>query len=85
MISAFTLQQANKCIEEAQRITRSEMPKSKFSFVGLDGEFIYFNVAAKITDTNEDEILNIVAKTRFEPIETTDKLIYVGKFKMKIM
>ena len=84
-IDAHTLGKAMKNIEEAKRIASREMPRSKFALVGIDEKYVYFNVVARLTDVTENEILDIVAKTRFEPLDESRHPIYVGKFRMRIM
>lgn len=84
IIDSRTLDKAMSTIEEAKRIVSVEMPKANFVLKGISDKFIYFNVVCKLHETDEDEMEDIVAKTRFYVINITDSPIYVGEFKMRI-
>lgn len=84
MITAYNFQKSHQVIDEAKGITKSEMPKADFVLVGVDNEYVYFNVVAKLSQTNANEIEDIIAKTRFEPIEISTNRIYKGEFKIRI-
>lgn len=74
IIDSRTLDKAIDTIDEAKRIVGVEMPKAKFVLKGISDKFVYFNVVCKLHETDEEEMEDIVAKTRF----------YVGEFKMRI-
>lgn len=82
MISAYTLAQASKTVEEASRIAKVEMPQATFVFVGIDAEYVYFNLIAK--HITQQQSRDIVQKTRFIPISQACNGIYKGEFQISI-
>lgn len=84
MITAYNFDKAHQVIDEAKRITENEMPAATFVLVGVDNEFVYFNVVAKLSQVTESQIEDICAKTRFIPIGIDQRAIYTGKFKISL-
>ena len=85
MLTAFNFKKAHKAIESIEQQIQSEMPKGNFVLVGIDNEFVYFNVAAKPTEITEQEKRDLEEKTRFCLIAKRDnRLSYNAEFKMSL-
>lgn len=85
MITAYQFGKIQKELARAERVAKEEMPKGQFVFVGVDATYIYFNVVARLSETNDQEIRDIKAKTRFEPLSETTDPHYKGIFRMFVM
>ena len=83
-VEAFYYEKIGKNIDEAKRIAKCEMPNSIFFFKGFDEQFIYFSIACRLRDTNEQQMEDIKAKTRFIIIEENKEIVYSGEFKMQV-
>ena len=85
MIKALRLKQADQALSDAISAASSEMPQATFVFVGLDNDYIYFNVVAKMSKITDSQMRDITEKTSFVPISIQAKGIYKGEFKMTIL
>ena len=68
MISARILAKLPKETATAERVSKEEIPGVVFVFQGADETHIYFRLALRRAIT-ESEATDIVAKTRFYPLE----------------
>lgn len=82
MITAFSFRKAQGAIEAATQIVSVEMPKARFVLVGVDNDYIYFNVVAR--HPSVQEIQNLKEKTGFELVFEDDRLTYKANFKMAL-
>ena len=84
MITAYTFHKAQDTIQEAQRIAANEMPNGTFVFIGLDGDFVYFNVVAKMGQITEQQVIDLQQKTRFYTLAISKSPVFKGQFKILI-
>lgn len=84
MLTAYNYNKALEVIKEVKRILKIEMPRGNFVFVGVDNDYLYFNVVSKLHLTNEQEIKDICQKTRFIPLNVFQHMIYKGEFKISL-
>jgi len=82
MITAYTLKRLAIAQADAESAAAVEMPKGTFVLVGIDAEFVYFNVACKMSQTNAQEIKDLKEKTGFETLSEKTAGVYVGEFRI---
>jgi len=85
MIKAKRLEQAEQALSDARSAASSEMPQAAFVFVGLDNDYVYFNIVAKMSKITASQMRDITEKTSFVPISIKSKGVYKGEFKMTIL
>ena len=88
MITAHTLQLAEKERAEAESTVKQIAPNAHFVFNGIDNENIYFNVVAKADHIANYQIVDLEQKTRFELIKKVDMgiaLVFKSEYKMQLM
>jgi hypothetical protein len=88
MITAESFKKAQVAIEEAKSITKGIMPTAQCVFIGADNKYVYFNVVAKMSGINTNQMADITQKTRFQVImeDCSDysDLLYHVSFKMTL-
>lgn len=82
MITAFNFRKAQGAIEVATQVVSVEVPQARFVLVGVDNDYIYFNVVARYL--SDGEIRGIKEKTGFEIISEADGMIYKVECRMAL-
>lgn len=84
-LTAYSFNKAGEAVRSAEQQAKSEMPNSTFVLTGLNNKEIFFNVVCKMSQTNQKEIRDLGAKTRFlRGFEQTGGEVYVGQFSMDL-
>lgn len=92
MITAANFIKAQQVEASARLVAAQEMPNSHFVLVGVDNDFVYFDIVCKMSQTTPEQIRDIVEKTQFQVVLDTisnihnqDKpVIYQTRFKVRI-
>ncbi len=82
MITAFNFRKAQEAIKNATQVVSVEVPQARFVLVGVDNDYIYFNVVARYL--SDGEIRGIKEKTGFEIISEADGMIYKVECRMAL-
>lgn len=69
MITATDLEKAMNTKLNAEAEVYYQMKDATFVFVGIDSEFVYFNVVAKQSQVSAEQKTSICEKTRFQLIK----------------
>ncbi|MBL3657679.1 hypothetical protein [Fulvivirga sediminis] len=82
MITATQITSALNAAKTAEKQTQILMPTAYFDLEGMDSNYIYFKVLAKLYEISEVQIKSM--KLRFSIVEENDQGVYRGIFKMAI-
>jgi len=84
MLEAINFQKVEKALMNARQQAKSEMPNSAFVFIGVDNEYLFFNLVARKSEITEHQIRDLKEKTRFQLISEDDNKIYKVECKVSL-
>lgn len=82
MITAFSFEKAQKAIKAAEQVISIKAPHALFVLVGVDNDYIYFNVVA--LHPSDGEIRDIKEKTGFVIVSEENGVLYKVECRMAL-